>query len=241
MDRERNITGNAGGDAGQNAGHSPQTGEGKAYKIRRLFRESRRDILKIYSGFDRTFFNPVSREFINRCTIDGEFWGVFSGEKLVSCIYFMPARSARFQSFNAAWERQDLLGGDMGDWAVCGYIAPRQELAEKSIYRAFLKLAKVYGQKIGARNLLYYTPVKLYCPWQRLLENGFVLKGLRGLDNAVANYIFTGRALLNYGGRREYSQDIKCHLTDTKQLSARLEHGYVGHRLSENNEIILGR
>ena len=237
MDSERNVNGNVRGND-RREGRSKNS---RLYKIRRLYRDSRRDILKIYSGFDRTFFNPVSREFIDRCTIDGEFWGVFRDMELVSCVYYMPARCAAFGRFNAAWERRDLLGDDMGNWAVCGHIAPADKAEDDGIYTAFLKLAKVYGQRIGARNIIYYTPVKLYCPWRQLFENGFVLKGLRGLDNAVANYIFTGRALLNYGGQREYTRDLKCRLSDTKGLSMALEHGYVGHSMNENNEIILGR
>ena len=221
---------------------SKQGGEkGRLYKIKRIFKDRTEDIIKAYSGYDRTFFNPVNEEFVARCMIDGEFWEVTLDDEMAACVFFMPACCSRFKGLNASWECADLLGDSLGDYAVCGYIAPRTGAGEKEIYRRLFKLAKVYRRKIGAGKLLFYTPVKLYCPWQRLFDEGLLLSGLRGLDNAVANFIFSGSVLINYGPKQEYNDELTCRLTDTKRLSMLLEKGYKGHRITQQNEIVLGR
>ena len=104
-----------------------------------------------------------------------------------------------------------------------------------SSFAAILQGVKLAAAK-SKSNVVFYTPVSFGVDFKTLFENGFLLKGLRGLDNLVAHYIFYGEFSAE---EKSYVEKYHAKITDTKEISKLCEKGFVGFAL-RNGEILFG-
>ena len=88
---------------------------------------------------------------------------------------------------------------------------------------------------------MHYMPAHMYFDMENLLNSGFDIVGLRGLDNLVPHYIFTKMA--DYGTRdtKSFTDIVKCQQKDTKTISKLCEHGYKGFDMDVEKNILFGR
>lgn len=208
----------------------------KAIKVKRLFKEDMPLIEKCYSEYDFLHYNPMKKDYIEKLLVCGQVWAAFDGDKAAACTYMLPASSSLFEKTNAAWEIFDLLEEKPGDILVAGYIWTDENYRNHHIYAAFDKLWNVCRTKKGKKWVLHYFPAHIYFNMEELFRLGYLLRGLRGLDNLVPHYIFIKETGL---GKNEYTAaDVKiCPMSDTKELSKLCEHGWMGFGVDSKQNI----
>ena len=212
----------------------------KVYTIRRLFKEDIPLIEKCYSRYDFLHFNPLNTEYIEQTLLSGSFWGVFCTGQITALAYIQPAEKLPFSALNAAWEITDMLNCNLADYLLRGYIWTDKSCTQQELYSAFAKLWTIQAAHMGKKNILHYLPAHTEIDFRRLFRNGFLLAGLRGLDNIVPHYIFTAPAQLKKEPVK-YRHTKTCPLSDTMTISMLCEHGYTGFGTDRQNNLLLGR
>lgn len=209
----------------------------QVFRIRKLQKKDEEEIMKCYREFDNLHFNPIHEDFIGEILIYGQFWGVFHKEQLVACTFLLPAKQAEFQKLNAYWEVCDLLNDSLEDYMLRGYVWRKKEYQTSEIYSAICKLWNIQTAKSHKYKLLYCIPSHVWFSMQRLFEEGFLLIGLRGLDNLVPHYIFTKDVALKQSSDQNRNI-VKCRMSDTKTISKLCEHKYKGFNIGSDKNIM---
>ncbi|MEG1862290.1 MAG: hypothetical protein RR198_01655 [Oscillospiraceae bacterium] len=215
--------------------------KGKSFKVRRLFKQDVDLIENSFSYYDRLHFNPVTRQFILNVLLCGEFWGVFHNGKIVGATWLFKGEEEFFRTYNAKWEIEDLLNKDLKDCLICGYIWCDEEYKNQGIWQLCSRLWRMQGAKTEKKFMVHYTCAHCYCDFNSLFEDGFSLVGLRGLDNIVPHYIFTGKITFKAAPIYSTKRVERVPMEDTKQLSQLLEQGYKGVHLDKENNFCMIR
>lgn len=204
----------------------------KIYKVTRL-KENEKEILnEAYKDYRKLFFYPFTGDMTDEIFIFGDFWLVRGEENRVFCVF--PPMIPSFKNSLAYWEIHDLIGDEFENRLVMGYVGGNMG-ANSSSFAAILQGVKLAAAK-SKSNVVFYTPVSFGADFKTLFENGFLLKGLRGLDNLVAHYIFYGEFSTE---EKLYVEKYRAKITDTKEISKLCEKGFVGFAL-RNGEILFG-
>ena len=208
------------------------------FTIRRLFKEDMEKIKEYSSSFDFLHFNPLTEEYIWHILLEGAFWAVYDGKKAVSVTYLLPADSTAFTQLNAAWNVTDLLDCSLENSLLCGYVHTDRDYAGRDIYTALSKLWTVQAARRGRSQMIHFMPAHINFDMEKLLNAGFELVGLRGLDNLVPHYIFAKYASFEKRNTNEY-RDIKTvSSADTKTISMLCEKGYKGFDITVEKNIL---
>ena len=213
----------------------------RVFTIRRLFKEDGERIERYTNCFANLYFTPFTEDYIWQIFLQGAFWAVFEGEKLAALTYILPADSPAFSALDAYWHIEDLLGCSMENTLLCGYMWTDEKYSGTDFYAP---VAKLWVQQAHRRNrqlLVHYMPAHMSFDMENLLNSGFDIVGLRGLDNLVPHYIFTKMA--DYGTRdtKSFTDIVKCQQKDTKTISKLCEHGYKGFDMDVEKNILFGR
>lgn len=211
------------------------------FTIRRLFKEDMERIKEYSSNFDFLHFNPLNEEYIWHILLEGAFWAVFDGQKVVSVTYLLPADSTAFTQLNAAWNVIDLLDCSLENTLLCGYVHTDSSYADRDIYTALSNLWTVQAARRGRSQMIHFMPAHIDFDMERLLNAGFELVGLRGLDNLVPHYIFTKAVSFEKIKTQPGQQVEKCKITETKIISMLCEHNYRGFDMDVEKNILFRR
>lgn len=215
--------------------------ENRVYKIRRLFRQDM-DLIQTYChSYDFLYFNPFTEDYIWQVLLQGAFWAVYENEKPVAVTYILPLDSPAFTSLDASWHFADLLACSAENTLLCGYVWADDTCADTDFYSPLTRLWSMQAARRGRSLLVHYMPAHVYFCIGRLLQNGFELKGLRGLDNLVPHYIFAKTASYNQRNINLYTDIEKCPQADTRKISMLCEHGYKGFDMDVEKNILFGR
>lgn len=207
--------------------------------MRRLFLHDISEILECYNDYNTLFYNPINKSFVHEVFLEGEFWGAFSQDKLISCCYYFPLKNSFFEGCNTYNLLCDFIPCP-DKYLNMGYVGinqkgkefldnlSKEKSAYSGLYQSFLNIAEMQAFRRGFRCVLHYIPLKLTDNLSVLTEAGYRLIKMRGLDKLVVHYIFV---------KAVYSQDLcesNCTvaetiaLNDTKKLSAYLEKDWQG-------------
>ena len=211
------------------------------FTIRRLFKEDMEKIKEYSSNFDFLHFNPLNEEYIWHIMLEGAVWAVFDGQKVVSVTYLLPADSTAFTQLNAAWNVIDLLDCSLENTLLCGYVHTDSSYADRDIYTALSNLWTVQAARRGRSQMIHFMPAHIDFDLERLLNAGFELVGLRGLDNLVPHYIFTKAVSFEKIKTQPGQQVEKCKITETKIISMLCEHNYRGFDMDVEKNILFRR
>ena len=213
----------------------------RVFTIRRLFKEDGELIERYTNCFANLYFTPFTEDYIWQIFLQGAFWAVFEGEKLAALTYILPADSPAFSALDAYWHIEDLLGCSMENTLLCGYMWTDEKYSGTDFYAPVSKLWVQQAHRRNRQLLVHYMPAHMSFDMENLLNSGFDLVGLRGLDNLVPHYIFTKMA--DYGTRdtKSFTDIVKCQQKDTKTISKLCEHGYKGFDMDVEKNILFGR
>ena len=211
------------------------------FTIRRLFKEDMEKIKEYSSNFDFLHFNPLNEEYIWHILLEGAFWAVLDGQKVVSVTYLLPADSTAFTGLDAAWNITDLLDCSLENSLLCGYVHTYNDYLGRDIYTPLSNLWTVQAARRGRSQLIHCMPAHIDLDMENLLNAGFELAGLRGLDNLVPHYIFTKAVSFEKRKTQPGQQVEKCKITDTKTISMLCERGYRGFDMDVEKNILFRR
>ena len=213
----------------------------RVFTIRRLFKEDMEHIHRYSHSFDSLYFNPITDDYIWQVMLQGAFWAVYDGEKLSALTYILPADSPAFACLDASWHMQDLLGCSMDNTLLCGYMWVAGGYTGTDFYTPLSKLWVQQAKRRNRQLLLHSMPATTDFDMENLINSGFDLVGLRGLDNLVPHYIFAKTASYNQRNINLYTDIEKCPQADTRKISMLCEHGYKGFDMDVEKNILFGR
>ena len=213
----------------------------KVFTLRRLFKEDMEQIHRYGRCFDSCYFNPFTEDYIWQIMLSGAFWAVYDGEKAVALTYILPADSPAFTALDAAWHMVDIMDCSLENSLLCGYVWVAQGYTHRDFYSPITRLWLHQAQRRGRQLLVHYVPAQWDFDMENLLNNGFDLVGLRGLDNLVPHYIFTRVATFGKRNTDSWTDIKRIPLADTKTVSMLCERGYKGFDLDVEKNILLGR
>ena len=215
--------------------------ENRVYKIRRLFRQDM-DLIQTYChSYDFLYFNPFTEDYIWQILLQGAFWAVYENEKPVAVTYILPLDSPAFTSLDASWHFADLLACSAENTLLCGYVWADDTCTDTDFYSPLTRLWSMQAARRGRSLLVHYMPAHVDFCIGRLFQNGFELKGLRGLDNLVPHYIFSKPRFFKNRKTEPCQETVACPCTDTKQISALCEKGYAGFDMDVEKNILFRR
>lgn len=213
----------------------------RVFTIRRLFKEDMEQIKDYSHNYDNLYFNPLTDDYIWQVMLQGAFWAVYDGEKLSALTYVLPADSPAFACLDASWHMQDLLGCSMDNTLLCGYMWVAGGYTGTDFYTPLSKLWVQQAKRRNRQLLLHCMPTAVDFDMENLINSGFDLVGLRGLDNLVPHFIFTKGASYSHRDINFYKDIIKCPLANTKTISMLCEQGYKGFDMDVEKNILFGR
>ncbi len=206
----------------------------KTFTVKRLFKEDIPMIEKCCADFDFLHFNPMTKDNILPMLIQGQIWAVFDGETTAAVCWMISADKKIFSQLNRAWEIGDLLNSDLSDCMVAGYVWIAKEYRKYPVMTALAKVWDIYRAKSSKKRVLHYVPAHIDFNMGEVLDAGFLLCGLRGLDKLVPHYIFVKDVRFENSGYVIKDEKI-CPAEDTKQISKLCEHGYCGYTAEGQN------
>lgn len=210
----------------------------RTFTVRRLCRNHIPMAQKAFSDFDFLHYNPANSENMMDIMLQGQIWAAFDGDIMAGCTWLLPADSSLFLKSDTGWEISDLLETDLSDFAAAGYVWMAEGYENSGIYRAFCKLWVMQASKMGKNMVVHCSPRHINTDMGRLFENGWYLRGLRGLDRLVPHFIFVKKAEFT-NTEPEIPRNIKkCPLSDTKQLSRLCEQGWLAVRLDKEANLL---
>ena len=124
---------------------------------------------------------------------------------------------------------------------LCGYMWTDEQYSGTDFYAPVSKLWIQQAHRRNRQLLLHYMPLHISFDMENLLNSGFELVGLRGLDNLVPHCIFTKMADYCPKNTKNFTHIVKCHLKDTKTISMLCEHGYKGFDMDVEKNILFRR
>lgn len=212
--------------------------DNRTFTIRRLFKNDTPLIEKAFSHFDFLHYNPMNSRNILPVLVCGQLWGAFDGDVMVGCTWLVPADSRFFTDSTAFWEISDLVNNDLSDYMVAGYVWQNDDYSDYPIYSAFCRLWVMQAAKLGKTMVVHYSPRHINTDMGRLFENGWQLKGLRGLDKLVPHFIFVKKAEFTNKEIQIPRNTKNCPLSDTKQLSKMCEQGWTAVSLDKEQNLL---
>lgn len=215
--------------------------ESQTFTIRRLFKEDMTAISSYTGRFDSLYFNPFTEDYVWQIMLGGAFWGVYHDEKPVALTYILPADSPAFCALDACWHFVDLLDCSLENSLLCGYLWAEEGYKDTDFYTPITKLWATQAARRGRQLLIHYMPAHTDFDMEKLIDSGFDLVGLRGLDNLVPHYIFTKQASLKHRDTESFRNIKTIPSTDTKTISMLCEKGYRGFDMDVEKNILFGR
>lgn len=213
----------------------------RVFMVRRMFMADLQLIEKVGEDFDILHFNPLKRDFIEKVMVQGSFWAVYDEDTVVAVNYIMPGDCAVFKEMTACWEISDLLGNNLSDCLICGYVWKNNEYKCKDMYGALCRLWTMQAKRLDKGVIVHYMPRSTDTDMEKLFYNGFELAGLRGLDNLVPHYIFTRPSEMKKRAVEIYRDIKSCRSTDTLNISKLCEKGYRGFDIDRQENLIFRR
>ena len=134
-----------------------------------------------------------------------------------------------------------MLDCSLENTLLCGYVHTDSSYADRDIYTALSNLWTVQAARRGRSQMIHFMPAHIDFDLERLLNAGFELVGLRGLDNLVPHYIFTKAVSFEKIKTQPGQQVEKCKIADTKTISMLCEHDYRGFDMDVEKNILFRR
>lgn len=211
----------------------------RTFKIRRLLKPDMDVIGRYRRQFDFLHHNPLSDEAVSQIMTFGEFWGVFDKGRCVSCTCIFQRSTPFFARSAAVWQLQDMWEKIPEEMQVCGYLWVEKGYQPEIFFRAAAKLWTARRGENGAKLLVYMHPAHIDISMSGLFREGFLLEGLRGMDNLVPHWIFVKTP--DSEDMHVRQEEKICPASDTKAVSRLCEHGYAGWAVDEKNNILFRR
>ena len=213
----------------------------RVFTIRRLFKQDMKCIQDYSHFYDNLYFNPLTEDYIWQIMLQGAFWAVCDGENICAVTYILPADSPAFSCLSAAWHIKDLLDYSLENTLLCGYLWTSKKYVETDFYTPAANLWVQQARRRNRQMLLHLMPAHLDFDMENLLNSGFGIVGLRGLDNLVPHYIFAKTSDYKLKDTKAYTDIQKCQFTDTRTISMLCEHKYKGFDMDVEKNILFGR
>ena len=210
----------------------------KTYTVRRVFAEELEKIEKMYTQFDFLHFNPYKRDFLEEILLCGQIWAAYDGDDMAACSCIFPGDMAGWCSTAAKWNAEELLDIQGINYAVAGYTACKEKIAEGEITALFCRLWQSVALKRNIEKVLYLHTAHIHTDMGQILSAGFRLAGLRGLDRLVPHYIFIRETNVKNHPEEKATEIKKCPPADTKEISRLCEQGFYGYDTDAEGNII---